>query len=299
MSRPSRRALLAAAAGLLVAGGRTLAAATSRLTLLTHNVYYGFTRTDPGVRARWREWMAGLAPDVVSLQELVGFTPATLAADAAAWGHAHTALLKEDGFPVGLTARRPLEDVVRLQDGFRHGAVRARVDGIVVYAVHLHPSDWHRRILEGQALLRDVASLGPDARVVLAGDFNGFAPADRAAYEASPELIPFFEGLDRRDSRAQNLNAGRLDYRGVELLVEAGLIDAQARRRGPTDFTGTFPTPLVAAEDHGPDRRLDYVFLSANLADGLVDCRVLRDDETAKFSDHFPVLAELDLPPAS
>lgn len=198
MSMPSRRAVLAAAAAGLVAGGaRAFATTASRLTVLTHNVYHGFTRTDPAVRQRWREWIANLAPDVVSLQELVGFTPATLAADASAWGHAHTALLKEDGFPVGLTARRPLEDVVRLRDGFHHGAVRARVDGIVVYAVHLHPSDWHRRILEGQSLLRDVASLGPDARVVLAGDFNGFAPADRAAYEASPELIPFFGVFSR------------------------------------------------------------------------------------------------------
>jgi hypothetical protein len=32
-----------------------------------------------------------------------------------------SALLKEDGFPTGITSRYPLEDIQRIKQGFHHG----------------------------------------------------------------------------------------------------------------------------------------------------------------------------------
>ena len=243
--------------------------------------------------------MARQKPDVVSLQELNGYTARRLTEDAASWGHAHSVLLKEDGFPVGLTSRWPIEEVARLRDGFHHGLLRGRVQGVHVYAVHFHPSNWEHRIREAALLANDMATITPNnRRFILAGDFNGFSPADRSHYEKSPTLEPFFEMLDRRDPRAKNLNAGRLDYGGLQAILDLGFFDALASLRPPdTPFVGTFPSALVHNENHGPDRRLDYIFLSPNLAHGVKSCRILRDDETARFSDHFPVVADLELPP--
>ncbi|MFM7919048.1 MAG: endonuclease/exonuclease/phosphatase family protein, partial [Planctomycetaceae bacterium] len=52
------------------------------LRLVTHNVYYGFTkRGDPRYGA-WKRWMAAQAPDIVSLQELNGYTQEKLSSDA-------------------------------------------------------------------------------------------------------------------------------------------------------------------------------------------------------------------------
>ena len=55
------------------------------LRLVTHNVFYGFTKRAEPRYSEWKRWMAAQAPDVVSLQELNGYTPEKLSADAAAW----------------------------------------------------------------------------------------------------------------------------------------------------------------------------------------------------------------------
>jgi exodeoxyribonuclease-3 len=94
------------------------------LTVVTHNVWYGFTKKGEPRHAEWLRWMAAQAPDVVSLQELNGYTAERLASDAKAWGHSHSVLLKQDGFPTGITSRYPISDVRILRDGFHHGLLR-------------------------------------------------------------------------------------------------------------------------------------------------------------------------------
>jgi len=278
-------------------GGDAASPAPSVLRVLTHNVYMGFSKGNAQHHGRWREWVARQKPDVVALQELNGYTATKLAEDAASWGHAHSVLFKEDGFPIALTSRWPIEDVARLRDGFHHGLLRGRVRGVYIYVIHFHPSNWEHRIREAAWLAQNVATLpADDRRVILAGDFNGFSPADRTHYEKSSTLIPFFEMLDQRDPRAKNLHAGRIDYGGLQAILDQGFVDAWARLNPPdAPFIGSFPSPLVRDENHGPDRRLDYIFVSSNLANAVKNCHILRDDETALFSDHFPVMAEVEL----
>ena len=84
-----------------------VASPADRLTIMSYNVLYGFDKgkgLDAGAR-----WIAKQRPDVLALQELNGFTPAKLAEAARRWGHEHAVILKEDGFPVGLTSRFPIE----------------------------------------------------------------------------------------------------------------------------------------------------------------------------------------------
>jgi len=53
--------------------------------------------------------------------------------------------------------------------------------------------------------------------------------------------------------------------------------------------------PLVADEDHGTDRRIDYIFVSPNLVDSVESAAILRDRTTETLSDHIPVTATLRL----
>lgn len=267
------------------------------LKIVTHNVWYGFTRKPEPRYTHWRTWMAEQNPDIVSLQELNGYTAEKLADDAAFWGHGYSELLKEDGFSTGITSRFPISDVKRIREGMHHGLLRCRIQGIWVYVIHFHPSNWRRRIEEAALLQKDVDTLPEsDPPVVLAGDFNGFSPADRAHYETDPELIPFFQMLDQRDTNARNLNDGRMDYGGIEAVLSQGYVDLIARARTPqSQFTGTFPTRLVSDENHGTDRRLDYIFVSQRLLPLVVSAQILRDDVTEQLSDHIPVTATLRL----
>ena len=138
------------------------------LTVITHNVWYGFTKKGEPRHAEWLRWMSAQSPDVVSLQELNGYTAERLASDAKTWGHAHTVLLKQDGFPTGITSRYPISDVRILRDGFHHGLLRCRIQGIWFYVIHFHPSNFERRIAEAALLAADVAALpDPAPRILL------------------------------------------------------------------------------------------------------------------------------------
>ena len=239
--------------------------------------------------------MADQSPDVVALQELNGYTPDRLAADAEAWGHTHSVLLKQDGFPTGITSRFPIRDVRRIREGMHHGLLRCRIRGIWFYVIHFHPSDFARRIEEAGHLKADVATL-PESnpKVVLAGDFNGFSPADRAHYEADPALEPFFEMLDRRDQGARNLNDGKLDYGGLEAILAQEYVDLVDHfRAADQPFVGTFPTQLVNDQNHGTERRLDYIFVSPNLLPKVESATILKNARTQHLSDHLPVMVTL------
>jgi len=268
-----------------------------KLKVLTHNVWYGFTKKTEPRYGDWRKWMAGESPDVVSLQELNGYTKDKLASDAESWGHEHSVLLKDDGFSTGITSRYPITDVAKIRDGFHHGLLRCRIAGVWFYVIHFHPSDYARRIEEAAIMANDIKQLGEDdPRIVLAGDFNGFSPADRQHYQNDPKLVPFFQMLDRRDRNARNLNDNRIDYGGIEAILAQRFIDVVANARAVDQpFVGTFPTPLVSDEDHGTDRRLDYIFVSPNLVDQVESAQILRDATTSFLSDHIPVTATIRL----
>ncbi len=147
----------------------------SSLKIITHNVWYGFTKKPSPRYAEWRTWTKEQNPDIVSLQELNGYTAEKLADDANSWGHQYSELLKTDGFPTGITSRYPITDVKRVMDGMHHGLLRCRIQGIWFYVIHFHPSNFARRIEEALLLKADVQQLPEEnPRIVLAGDFNGF-----------------------------------------------------------------------------------------------------------------------------
>jgi len=267
------------------------------LKIVTHNVWYGFTRRGEPRHSQWQRWMAAQSPDVVALQELNGYTPDRLAADAKAWGHPHSVLLKEDGFPTGITSRFPISDVQRIREGMHHGLLRCRIRGIWFYVIHFHPSNFARRMEEAGHLKANIATL-PESnpKIVLVGDFNGFSPADRAHYSADSKLEPFFEMLDRRDQGARNLNQGKLDYGGLEAILAQGYVDLVDHFRGPEQpFVGTFPALLVSDQEHGTERRIDYIFVSPNLLPQVDSASILKDAQTQQLSDHLPVTATLRL----
>jgi endonuclease/exonuclease/phosphatase family metal-dependent hydrolase len=268
------------------------------LKVLSYNVWNGFTEKPEPRRERWRAWMAEENPDVVSLQELKGFTLDQLRTEAMAWGHSHVVLLKEDGFPTGLTSSTPITEVRRIRDGMHHGLLRGRIRGVYFYVIHFHPSHYGRRIEEARHLKADIDTLPePNPRIVLVGDFNGFSPADQFHYDRDPRLVPFFEMLDKQYPEARNLNGRRLDYGGIEEILKHGFVDLAAQTRpSSAPFVGTFPTELRRDEDLGTDRRLDYIFVSPNLARGARYATVIRDSTTAMLSDHYPLVAELGIP---
>jgi exodeoxyribonuclease-3 len=266
----------------------------AQLRIITHNVWYGFTRV-PERKAAWLAWIKAQDPDIVALQELNGYTPEKLAEDALNYGHGYSALLKTEGFPTGITSRLPIEDIQRTTEGFHHGLLRVRIRNMYVYVIHLHPSNWEGRTREIELILQDIRKLPDHSEVLLAGDFNTFSPLD-SIYYAHGRLEPFFHDRDIRFGES-NLHDGQLDYTVIQQVMDDGLVDLEASMRSPGyRFSGSFPTMIEKDGEDGDPRRLDYIFASGNLANRVSGARIISSDTVQVLSDHLPVVVDIHSP---
>ena len=93
---------------------------------------------------------------------------------------------------------------------------------------------------------------------LLAGDFNTLAPGD----------VFDFRKLPTRLRALVWLSGGRIRWRTIEMVLNAGYVDA-FRKLHPDDRGLTFPV-------WDPHVRLDYVFASAGHAERLLTCEVVR-----------------------
>jgi len=265
----------------------------THLRIISYNVWYGFTMV-PERKDNWIQWMKAQDADIVSLQELNEYTREELAKDARSYGHAYSALLKEEGFPTGITSRYPIEDVQRITEGFHHGLLRVKIQQIYFYVIHLHPSNWETRKREINLVLEDVNKLPVSSKVILAGDFNTFSPLD-SIYYAHGKLEPFFNARDSMYEE-RNLNRGELDYSVIQTVIDHGLVDLEAGFRSSSyQFPGSFPTLIEKEGEHGDQRRLDYVFASENLAKQVTGAEIISSDTALILSDHLPVLVDIML----
>jgi len=263
------------------------------LKIISYNVWYGFTQV-PERKKTWIAWMNEQGPDIVSLQELNEYTHQKLAEDARSYGHSYSALLKEEGFPTGITSRYPIEDIKIIKEGFHHGLLRVRIEQIYFYVIHLQPSNWEIRKNEIKHIIQNIDGLPPDSQVVLAGDFNTFSSLD-SIYYSHGRLEPFFNDRDSLYDE-KNLNNGKLDYSVIQEVMDFGLIDLEASFRNSSyKFSGSFPTLVEKEGEHGDQRRLDYVFASKNLTNKLTKANIIASDTTLRLSDHLPVVIELCL----
>ncbi len=263
---------------------------STALRLITHNVFYGFTKV-PDRKETWLEWMDNQHPDVVVLQELNEYTPDQLAKDAATWDHSYSVLLKEEGFPTGITSRYVIEDVQRYVDGFHHGVIRAKIRDIYFYVIHLHPSNWEVRHREIDQILNNIKELPEGSPVVLAGDFNTFSPYDSLFY-AHGRLEPFFAERDGTFTE-NNLNNNKLDYGVIQKLLDEDFLDLEySKRNDRYEFPGTFPTLIPKEGEHGDLRRLDYVFTNTYFPGECKEASIIVNDTTQYVSDHLPIIVD-------
>ena len=243
--------------------------------LLTYNIWKGGT----GREALMTQVINACAPDVVLLQEATN--PSTIERIAGATGmvqwNART------GHSLGFMSRRPVEHHAWHRPRFsRHAFIevvpagtRFRLFGLHLSAVH---SAWteSRRMFELRALLRSIERYqeGPH---LLAGDFNTLAPGESLDVRKLPPRLRSLVWL----------SGGRIRWRTIQLVMDSGYVDGY-RTKHVRQPGWTFPS-------WDPHVRLDYVFLPTAFADCLMSCEIIDGPEAARASDHFPLLAELDI----
>ena len=151
--------------------------------------------------------------------------------------------------------------------------------GIKIFGIHLSAihSNWTegRRTRELRAVLSDIAS-HREGLHLLTGDFNTLAPGEKLDLRQLPRRLRVLSWV----------LGGKIRWRTVQILLDAGYVDGYRKLHPEAGFT--FPT-------WRPHIRLDYVFLPGSSAERLSQCEVLTGPEAVAASDHFPLLAVLDV----
>jgi exodeoxyribonuclease-3 len=244
----------------------------SMFRLMTYNIRHGGVGRVESLAAIIN---AG-APDLVLLQE--ASDPSTIEQLAAATGMVQWGAYERQS--LGFLSRLPLVFSKWHRPRIsRHAFIevvpageRLRLFGVHLSAVHAAWTE-RRRVMELRALLKSVAE-HQDGFHVLTGDFNTVAPGE--LFEVSQ--------LPMRLRPLVWLSGGRIRWRTIQTVIDAGYVDAyRLRNAGEPGFT--LPTS-------NPHVRLDYVFVPARFSDRVVSCAVIRHAEGVRASDHFPVIAD-------
>jgi endonuclease/exonuclease/phosphatase family metal-dependent hydrolase len=245
------------------------------LRLLSYNIRYGGVGREDRLAAVIRE----ASPDLVVLQEAT--KPVVIERLARETGMPFWAARPGDslGF-ISRTevahhewhqltvARRAFLEIVM-------AGTEVRVFGLHLSAVH---SNWteRRRVRELRAVLERIKQHQTGLHV-LVGDFNTLAPGELLDTRLLPlRLRPMIW-----------LSGGYIRWETIQIMLDAGYVDGY-RTVHPLEKGYTFPT-------WNPHVRLDYVFLPALFGDRLKGCEVRDESSVEPASDHFPLLAHLEI----
>ncbi|MEM7655583.1 MAG: endonuclease/exonuclease/phosphatase family protein [Bacteroidota bacterium] len=270
------------------------------LRVLTYNIWNGFDwGKDSSRHQACVQWIADQEADVVALQELCGYDSIQLQADAAEWGHPYVALLKTEGYPVGLTSRQPIKVIRRQLDGMWHGMLHAQSYGLDFYVVHLSPADVDFRWGEAQ-LIRNLIEQDAPAHYAILGDFNAHSPLDAERLEQNASLRQKYDRPPSKEGYS-NLRLGEFDYSVISTFLSLPTVDV-VPRSVPITARFSFPAPTLvgpsqtAAAIRQNRQRIDYLLLSPALAKGSQGATIFNHGTPDSLSDHYPVMVEFQLP---
>ncbi len=268
------------------------------IRIISYNIWNGFEWGKHEQRhAAFIDWMKAQDADVAALQELCGYDMKKLQADAAQWGHPHVAILKTEGYPVGLTSKEPITTKERLLDGLWHGMLHAETSGIDFFVVHLSPADAEIRLKEARIITECVAAAEVVDFLIL-GDFNAHSPADADLDRERQSLLERYRRSDEGHEQHQNLLLGEFDVSVISRFLSLPAIDVSL---GRVDAARRFSYPapaLVGHYEQTPEsvveyrERIDYILASPGLATRCTRATIVNSGATEGLSDHFPVVAE-------
>ncbi|HEX8096676.1 MAG TPA: endonuclease/exonuclease/phosphatase family protein [Pyrinomonadaceae bacterium] len=244
--------------------------------LLSYNIRFG----GRGREERLAEVIRAVSPDLVVFQEATDTR--VIERLSAETGMPHWASRR--AYSIAYISRLPVaHHEWHHPAGARHSFLEIVLGGggARVFGLHLSArfSKWseRRRAREIRALLEGIER-HQEGFHVLVGDFNTLAPGELLDTRRMPAWIRALVWVSGRDIQRET----------IRIMLESGYVDGY-RRLYPGDKGYTFPT-------WDPHLRLDYVFLPARFAGRLNACEVIREPAlVAQASDHFPLLAHLDL----
>lgn len=240
------------------------------LRVITYNIWNGFDwGKDTARHNQFLDWAKFKKPDVLALQELCGYTPEKLKADASKWGHSYAEILKIKGYPVGITSNAPIEVLEKKLDDMWHGMLVVKTHGIYFLVVHFSPADWAFRKREANLVVDKRLRL--DGPFMVLGDFNAHSPMDADLDRTKLSLLARKKLGDASNEKYNNLNSDYFDYSVIATLLGVNLRDVTMPFVKPEDRF-SFPVKglvniwQTATEVTQHRERIDYILCTPDLA---------------------------------
>ena len=265
-----------------------LNAQQKKLRVLSYNVLKGL-QGDVKNMNRFSSWVKKKSPDIICYQEMNGFTQKSLENFAIGYGHPYAMIAKESGYSVAITSRFPIVNAQKVLENMWHGYLYANINGLHVFAIHLSPFLYQKRLYEIRQILAQAALLPKASPVLIAGDFNSYQARDSGYYSEKALLTQ--QSREQKNAEIRNLNAGKFDYSVTNEGATAGFKDAVSLFSKQFDFSMPTKKYDAAFKDK---IRIDYIWLNKSLQRKATAASVVYDDDTADMSDHYPILLDLN-----
>ena len=264
-----------------------------KVRVISYNIFNGFHwGKDTERRARMVEWVKKQDPEIMALEELCNITQEKLETLAKEWGHPYAMIVKEGGYPVGVTSKKPIVLKKKMLENCGHGLLHVQTYGLDVLVTHLNPGSTTKRTVEAQTIVNYIKEQQLE-NFMLMGDMNSHSPFDAEYMEKHAyKLIEKYGGKN-----STNLLNGAFDYSPISHFLAYPMIDVCRLYTLPSQRT-TFPTPILYGQSKNADirerinERIDFIFTSPELAKKVVDAHIWNGEDTYFLSDHFPVAVD-------
>lgn len=236
------------------------------MRLISYNILEGMKNDRANNYDNFVAWVLEYNPDVLALQEANGFTQESLEELAERYGHNYVVTNRKigDNYPVAITSKYPIESRRRLTKHVSHGAIFATIEGINFVNLHLWPQNyWHE-----QNDNRGTEYRQQEMKIFLDSTFYKYPNEDKWL------LLGDFNARARIDSTA---HAPNTDYSVHDMVADAGFYDTVRHLLDPNAYVGS---------------RIDYVYATPSILIDVVRAEFIRDDFTAVYSDHPPMLVD-------
>ncbi|MFI3314069.1 MAG: endonuclease/exonuclease/phosphatase family protein [Rikenellaceae bacterium] len=263
--------------------------------VISYNIWNGFeNQSDVYRMEECASWIKEIDPEIVALQELCGFTEEKLAKFAKMYGHDYVAIQKENGYPIGVTSKRPIEKIHVNTKDMGHGFIHVKTYGIDIIATHLTPFNCNNRLAEAR-LVTSYISDNKLEKFLVMGDLNSHSPFDAEQIETHTELVRNYAVYGQNYPDKDNIRGDLLDYSVISHFISHPMEDV-IRLYVPVKERMTYPAFFLHADNYkGKEHllqrgeRIDYIFSSYSLINSCINGHVWNGEDTKYLSDHFPV----------
>lgn len=251
--------------------------------VLSYNVLKGFSECQSNMQ-KFKLWIDTLKPDVIALQEMNGYTQASVEQLAAGLGYPYAVIHKETGFPLALLSRTPIEMVKKHTLGMTHGYLYGKIQGHHFFVTHLDPNTYTKRITELQILMDQVNTIPKSEKVLIMGDLNNMSPQDSVDYNNTTKMN-LIRQTEANNPEVKILNNGKIDYTAIQNILDNGFYDSW--KMFSSKYEKSAPTKL---RTHNNYVRIDYIFVNRTLSNDYEKAYLVKDGVTDYLSDHYPMV---------